>query len=99
MICFIKAHLFQLVGYYSESYEFEGNSLAASFTIGNQWQWENLSIGCDWIGLAVPLSYEVTRENVKVASAYSADDMKYDQQTYLNRGKLQLLRLYVGYSF
>ncbi len=42
--------------YKTEGYIF-GNSdisrkdLGVSFGIGNQWQWENFTIGCEWIGL------------------------------------------------
>lgn len=88
-----------LTGPDTEAYEFEGNTIGASFTIGNQWQWENFSIGCDWFGLSAPLTKEVTSENIKVASSFAEKNMKSDQDSYLDRTNIQLLRLYVGYSF
>lgn len=30
--------------------KFKGESVVATLAIGNQWQWENFTLGCDWIG-------------------------------------------------
>ncbi len=34
----------------------KASSFGASLSIGNRWQWEYFSIGCDWVGTFQPLS-------------------------------------------
>jgi hypothetical protein len=51
--------------------------IGVSFTIGNQWQWENFTLGCDWIGITKSLStleeksdngYKVSRNDLTSAN-------------------------------
>jgi len=44
---------------------FKGNSLAAALAIGNQWQWGNFTLGCDWIGLSAPVASTVYDEKLE----------------------------------
>ncbi|MFM6928035.1 MAG: hypothetical protein ACKOX6_06190 [Bdellovibrio sp.] len=81
------------------AYDFEGNSIGASFVIGNQWQWDNFTLGCDWIGLTAPLTSEVTHEHVSVEGPYTRQDMYYAEDNRLKSTYVQALRFYVGYSF
>lgn len=67
--------------------------------IGNQWQWDTFSLGCDWIGafIAVTGSSSVSR-------AAGATDAWYDKEvsdakSISKKGNLQLLRFYLGVSF
>lgn len=59
-----------------------------SFAIGNQWQWENFTLGCDWIGLSRSLSILESSDEGDGASLAQSD---------LNSG--QLLNFYLGYTF
>lgn len=67
--------------------------------VGNQWQWEGFSLGCDWAGYFFALS--------KSFSAGSADGVdatdKASQESMLkgivNAGSAHLVRLYAGWAF
>ena len=87
-------------GTYRSDYHFEGNSLAANFQIGNQWQFSGFTIGCDWVGYSLPVVSNVTNERM---SANSTDtdrkNMQEDQDRFLKQGHLNLLRFYLGASF
>ena len=39
----------------------EIQDLGVSFTVGNQWHWENLTVGCDWLGLSRSL-YKISEK-------------------------------------
>ena len=54
-----------------------------SFKIGNQWQWENFTLGCDWIGLTRTLA--MTKKTGKVYSN--------------NKNSATAMNFYIGYSF
>lgn len=84
---------------YSESYSFSfsGSSLAAAFIIGNQWQWENFTLGCDWVGLGVPVWS--TLANEKLSNQLYKGDLGYAQDRYVRATYIHLLRFYVGASF
>ncbi|WP_374077267.1 hypothetical protein [Bdellovibrio bacteriovorus] len=87
-------------GYSSVKTGFEGNSLAASLVIGNQWQWDNFTLGCDWIGLSLPFAHTVTSETLSAdADSYHRANLDEDEEHYLKNGYAQALRFYVGYSF
>lgn len=77
---------------------FKGSSLTATFLIGNQWQWENFTLGCDWIGIAVPLTNQLDSESSTGSSpnyAYLHDD----EDLYLKKSTSTSLRFYLGASF
>lgn len=80
---------------------FKGSSLAANFQIGNQWQWENFTLGCDWVGYSLPVSSSV--EDLTYTSSYdSAAQKKYTEDqadTLIKNPHLNLLRFYLGASF
>lgn len=57
--------------------------IGVSIRIGNQWQWDSFTIGCDWIGLTQSLSDLDSNGNL-------------DSDEY---GSLSLLNLYLGASF
>lgn len=78
---------------------FDSTSLALSGAIGNQWQWTNFTMGCDWIGIVRPISTTFTNEYVTGASQATAQS-KFREQRDLVRGREPiLLRFYVGASF
>ena len=79
---------------------FSSDSLIANFTIGNQWQWEQFTLGCDWIGIASPL-YTKTSDLTYKGSQDSSikDDIEADQKYYITDNSAILLRLYLGFTF
>jgi hypothetical protein len=79
---------------------FDSKSLAVSASIGNQWQWENFTLGCDWLGIVRPITTTFTNEYVDQASAGSIARSKFQEQRDLVRGKEPIfLRFYLGASF
>jgi hypothetical protein len=66
--------------------------------IGNQWQWSNLTLGCDWLGHHLPLSKE---ESFRPAAGGDLGDeakQKYEVKK-ATKSTLQIVRAYVGFSF
>lgn len=87
---------------FGDSYQsqFDANVLFGQVAIGNQWQVDNLTIGCDWVGLAVPIASNIENKSIKGSfDNFDADDLKEDINIYTKISGLLLLRLYVGGSF
>jgi hypothetical protein len=82
-----------------DAYGFEASMISAALVIGNQWQWENFTLGCDWIGLTMPISQTISSEYADESSDLAAKYNKEDQQTLLKDTTAQALRFYVGYTF
>jgi hypothetical protein len=80
-------------------YSFEGTSTAAGFTIGNQWQWENFTLGCDWIGLSVPLEHLIKNENMSGAPEFGQSSLTRNEDYFIKNTANQSLRFYLGASF
>lgn len=76
-------------------------TIAGEFAIGNQWQWENFTLGCDWIGVMVPLT------TAGVDPLPSSTSLGRREREELDRSWQQLakststsfLRFYLGASF
>lgn len=81
--------------------KFDGQSLAANFQIGNQWQWENFTLGCDWVGISLPLTGSTSNREVTSTSDFTNEDKRTtDDEDYLvHRSQLNLLHFYLGASF
>lgn len=82
-----------------DAYGFEANVWAASFTIGNQWQWESFTLGCDWIGFTMPIANSVSSEYADAGWSNAKKYRDEDKQTLLVNGSPQLLRFYMGATF
>ncbi len=78
---------------------FEGDSIAANFQIGNQWQWESFTLGCDWIGYSAPLTSNIRNFEVVSSLDYEHRWAKEDADMYIKKGHFNLLRFYMGTSF
>ncbi len=78
--------------------KFKGESLAASIYIGNQWQWENFTMGCDWVGYSLPV-YSNIHDESSVGTTSYVGPMSDDQDVLLKSGTIMLLRFYLGASF
>jgi hypothetical protein len=82
------------------SAQFKATSVGATFNIGNQWQWKNFHLGCDWIGFTVPLSKSYKDELlVTGGSFYTAEDLEEDKDVLVEKTTVNLLRFYLGASF
>jgi hypothetical protein len=94
--------LYTTNGYTNYTYNFEGDSWAASLVIGNQWQWKTFTMGCDWFGVTAPFASNVSSENINIQTATTKDivgDMRDKESRYLKDVAFQALRFYVGASF
>lgn len=79
---------------------FTGESLIASFVIGNQWQWESFTLGCDWVGLAAPAySKIISEKSPNTTDSYDLDAFEEDKGHYVSKSSVVLLRFYLGASF
>lgn len=80
--------------------EYEGSSIGASIAIGNQWQWDSFTIGCDWVGYRTPISTN-TKTNKIVGSIDKDDEKSFndDVKILFKDSNLMLLKFYLGASF
>lgn len=77
---------------------FDGKSSAGTFNIGNQWQWSNFTLGCDWIGISVPLSHSYDNEAYTTGTYYD-QEFNNDKELLTEDSNLNILRFYLGASF
>jgi hypothetical protein len=78
---------------------FKGNSIMATFAIGNQWQWDGFTMGCDWVGIAAPLYSKTTSTDRTDLATEDYGKLDDEEQRQLKDIQLYGLRLYVGASF
>lgn len=79
--------------------EIKGNVTSASIVIGNQWQWETFTLGCDWFGYSAPLFHTVTQRDI-ASNDPSRERYADEEETRLfKRNGIHLLRFYIGASF
>lgn len=87
----------------TEQISFSGDSVALNFQIGNQWQWDNFTLGCDWVGLSMPISSNVKDKSLNTAAqadaVYYNNKIEDDSTLYIKNTNLNLLRFYLGASF
>jgi hypothetical protein len=87
---------------FSSSYNsnFKGEVLYTNVSIGNQWQWDNFTLGCDWVGFTTPIYGRINDANISGSyTDYDFDSFKDDQTLYTQNSLLVLLRFYMGTSF
>lgn len=77
----------------------ESESLVASVAIGNQWQWENFTLGCDWIGLGVPFAKLDSKYDDTGFTAEERDRARNDWDDLGEATHAQFLRFYLGATF
>lgn len=81
---------------------FSSKALIGSFVIGNQWQWENFTLGCDWVGIAAPITYQISSRVPETGSTFDESakrDFEDDKKAYVSSSSPVLLRFYLGASF
>lgn len=70
--------------------------------VGNQWQWSNFTIGCDWLGVMVPVAVLKIDDRFGNTTGISDSSRKSLDDAWMTLGKttsVMLTRLYVGASF
>lgn len=69
--------------------------------IGNQWQWDNFTLGCDWIGFMIPISKKIDTNERQISTdggPYEKDTSKDPDSNPMFPG-VRLLAFYLGLSF
>lgn len=64
--------------------------IGTGFRVGNEWQWQNFTMGCDWFGL----NYKTIEINFKEKSLGAIDT-----HAPMKALTMTLLSFYLGYSF
>ena len=78
----------------------EAESVVANLAIGNQWQWENFTMVCDWIGVNPPIA--VLKTTYNPGTNLNDSDRADLEKSWNNIAKVtryQFLRFYLGASF
>ena len=106
---YISASLDQRESSYRESddsftppytYSFDGSSTLLGLVIGNQWQWQNFTLGCDWIGAGKPVATKISNEKVSGSGSSFAQQNLIDAENYQVKNTIPyVLRFYLGASF
>lgn len=84
---------------YDEGYSFKGNKLSGSISIGNQWQWESFTLGCDWIGWSQPITHSSSDEKIVGTYTYTEGHLRSAKERHLRDGYILALHVYLGASF
>lgn len=80
--------------------ELKSTSLGVEFTIGNQWQWDNFTLGTDWIGIFVPVSSNSDDKYlVNGQEPEEAKDLNDSSESLGKTPNYELLRFYLGVTF
>ncbi|HYX34227.1 MAG TPA: hypothetical protein VE954_14075 [Oligoflexus sp.] len=66
----------------------------ALFALGNQWQWESFTLGCDWAGASYPIAYRYASRRDEIESNTVNKFAKSGETTYFH-----LLHFYLGRTF
>lgn len=89
-------------GWYSgtstEYTRFKGKTLEATFAIGNQWQWGKFTMGCDWVGINLPVTTTIDSESTTGTSP-STKHLNDDEDKYLKQTSAIVTNFYLGVSF
>lgn len=83
-------------------YEFSAKSTALGLLIGNEFKLsDHFAINCEWIGLAVPLSSEISKEvkGTYYNDGYALVDFEKEKENYTTRVLAYVLNISVNYSF
>lgn len=67
---------------------FKYEEINAGIRIGNEWQWENFTMGCDWVGI-----------NKTIIKLHSTGDSGIINSAIKQSTTFALLSFYLGYSF
>ncbi|MFZ3231392.1 MAG: hypothetical protein WA160_14375 [Pseudobdellovibrio sp.] len=82
----------------TENTQFIGSSTALTFAIGNHWQFSNFTLGCDWVGINLPIIYQTISESTD-GSAQNPTRLADEKDNYLKKSSLLVTNFYLGFSF
>lgn len=94
---YAKAENFGSISDYA--YDFDGNGIALDFSIGNQWHWQNFTMGCDWIGGSIPVANRIETENISGNLSYGQSSLDDRKKMYFESFSLRALNFYIGANF
>lgn len=78
---------------------FDSSSTLIGLAIGNQWQWENFTIGVDWIGIGYPVLTSISNEKITGNSGYARSYLDTKKKNFATDSVPLALRLNLGVSF
>jgi hypothetical protein len=84
---------------------YETNLLIGEVALGNQWQWSNFTLGCDWVGFLTPLaklSENTRKHETQGNGGFVSSDEKDDADHFgsiSSHTMIETVRLYLGWSF
>jgi len=69
--------------------------------LGNRWQIGKFTIGCDWVGVILPISSSTTTSSTKNSSLglWSTDSDFDVEASEVERNNLVLTKVQLGFSF
>lgn len=84
----------------NSSSTYSGNSITLSGSIGNSWQWENFTMGCEWIGFAYPILSSSPKNDISaVLSPDERSSFDRDINTQQKNMVYQSLHFFIGASW
>jgi len=85
----------------SESFEAEASDIVLGLSVGNRWQWQHFLIGCDWIGVHLPLANvsSAVGEPTNSENSEEYNKRKSDWDSFGKGSTYQVLRFYLGIVF
>lgn len=86
------------------TWEAEGTRTSALLAIGNQWQWENYTMGVDWIGFGLPFASNAKEKALTNGTDLSSKSANRNLIEQIKKENFKdtyavLLRFYLGASF
>lgn len=84
----------------SSGRSFTGMSTVTGIAIGNQWQWNEFTMGCDWLGVIQPVTSQITDESLRASSGFlTKEEQENDKTKYVTGTGYTAIRFYLGASF
>jgi hypothetical protein len=76
---------------------YDATITTADFAVGNQWNFDGFTIGCDWVSFGLPVSSSFS--NSYYNSPYTEDDVTNRQDEWKKNGRMIFAKLYLGGTF
>lgn len=84
----------------NEFWGYKGNMTGVSFSIGNQWQINNFTLGCDWFGFTQSFLHERTESYTRGSNLGSSQaELEEEADDSLKGMTFKLAHFYLGISF
>jgi hypothetical protein len=69
------------------------------FHVGNQWQWDGFTLGCDWAGYFLSLASSTSFKSDTSVSAQKKEEEEKDVKKTFAGSSAHVTRLYLGWAF